>query len=109
MAEIQEVMLLILTHYGHSYLMHKILNNVLIMFKRCYFEYSSLLLQNMQVLLMYNVYSCTTISLIVIPSENLRVVLMFTVSYDGCVTYQIINQLEVSIGPTGRVSNADKL
>ena len=29
MAEIQEVMLLILTHYGHSYLMHKISNNVL--------------------------------------------------------------------------------
>ena len=93
MAEIQEVMLLILTHYGHSYLMHKISNNVLIIFKRCYFEYSSLLLQNMQLLLMYNLYSCTTISLIVIPSENLEVVLMFTVCYDGCVTYQIINQL----------------
>ena len=92
MAEIQEVMLLILTH-GHSYLMHKISNNVLIIFKRCYSEYSSLLLQNMQLLLMYNLYSCTTISLIVIPSENLEVVLLLTVCYDGCVTYQIINQL----------------
>ncbi len=93
MAEIREVMLLILTHYGHSYLMHKISNNVLIIFKRCYFEYSSLLLQNMPLLLMYNLYSCRTISLIVIPSENLEVVLLFTVCYDGCVTYQIINQL----------------
>ena len=27
MAEIREVMLLILTHYEHSYLMHKISNN----------------------------------------------------------------------------------
>ena len=85
MAEIREVMLLILTHYGHSYLMHKISNNVLIIFKRCYFEYSSLLLQNMQLLLMYYLYSCTTISLIVIHSENLEVVLLFTVCYDGCV------------------------
>ena len=93
MAEIREVMLLILTHYGHSYLMHKISNNVLIIFKRCYFEYSLLLLQNMQLLLMYNLYSCTTISLIVIPSENLEVVLLFMVCYDGCATYQIINQL----------------
>ena len=96
MAEIREVMLLILTHYGHSYLMHKISNNVLIIFKRCYFVYSSLLLQNMQLLLMYNLYSCTTISLIVIPSENLElveVVLLFTVCYDGCITYQIINQI----------------
>ena len=76
-----------------SYLMHKISNNVLIIFKRCYFEYSLLLLQNMQLLLMYNLYSCTTISLIVIPSENLEVVLLFMVCYDGCVTYQIINQL----------------
>ena len=89
MAEIREVMLLILTHYGHLYLMHKISNNVLIIFKRCYFVYSSLLLQNMQLLLMYNLYSCTTISLFVIPSENL----LFTVCYDGCITYQIINQL----------------
>ena len=93
MAEIQEVMLLILTHYGHSYLMHKISNNVLIIFKRCYFQYSSLLLQNMQLLLMYNLYSCTTIRLIVIPSENREVVLLFTECYDGCVTYHIINQL----------------
>ena len=93
MAEIREVMLLILIHYGHSYLMHKISNNVLIIFKRCYFVYSSLLLQNMQLLLMYNLHSCTTISLIVIPSENLEVILLFTACYDGCVTYQIINQL----------------
>ena len=78
MAEIREVMLLMLTHYGHSYLMHKISNNVLIIFKQCYFVYSSLLLQNMPLLLMYNLYSCTTISLIVIPSENLEVVLLFT-------------------------------
>ena len=90
MAEIREVMLLIPTHYGHSYLMHKISNNVLIIFKRCFFVYCSLLLQNMQLLLMYNLYSCTTISLIVIPSENLEVVLLFTVCYDGCITYQII-------------------
>ena len=74
MAGIREVMLLILTHCGHSYLMHKISNNELIIFKRWYFEYSSLLLQNMQLLLMYNLYSCTTISLIAIPSENLEVV-----------------------------------
>ena len=93
MVEIQEVMLLILTHYGHSYLKHKISNKILIIFKRCYFEYSSLLLQNMQLLLMYNLYSCATISLIVIPSENLEVVLLFTVCYDGCVMYQIMNQL----------------
>ena len=93
MAEIWEVMLLILTHYGHSYLMHKISNNVLIIFKRCYFEYISLLLQNMQLLLMYNLYSCKTISLIAIPSENLEVVLLFMVCYDECVTYQIINKL----------------
>ena len=90
---VREVMLLVPTHYGHSYLMHKISNNVLIIFKRCYFVYSSLLLQNMQLLLMYNLYSCTTISLIVIPSENLEVILLFTVCYDGCITYQIINQL----------------
>ena len=93
MAEIREVMLLILTHYGRSYLMHNISNNVLIIFKRCYFVYSSLLLQNMQLLLMYNLYSCTTISLIVITSENREVVLLFTVCYDGCITYRIINQL----------------
>ena len=93
MAEIREVMLLILTHKGHLYLMHKISNNVLIIFKRCYFVYSSLLLQNMQLLLMYNLYSYMTISLIVIPSENLEVILLFTVCYDGCITYQIINQL----------------
>ena len=93
MAEIREVMLLILTHYGLSYLMHKISNNVQVIFKRCYFVYSSLLLQNMQLLLMHYLYACTTISLIVIPSENLEVVLLFTVCYDGCITYQIINQL----------------
>ena len=96
MAAIWEVMLLILTHDGHSYLMHKISNNVLIIFKRCYFVYSSLLLQNMQLLLMYNFYSCTTTSLIVIPSENIEIVLLFTVCNDGCIMYQIINQLSSS-------------
>ena len=95
MAEIQEVMLLILTHYGHSYLMHKISNNVLIIFKLCYFEYR-LVHCSFRICNYYwctTCIHCTTISLIVIPSENLEVVLLFTVCYDGCVTYQIINQL----------------
>ena len=42
---------------------------------------------------MYNLYSCTTISLIVIPSEDVEVVLLFTVCNDGWIMYQIINQL----------------
>ena len=44
-------------------------------------------------ILMYNFYSCMTISFIVIPSENIEIVLVFTLCNDGFITYQIINQL----------------
>ena len=43
--------------------------------------------------IMYNTYSCTTISFLVIPSENVEIIWTFTVCDDGCITYQIINQL----------------
>ena len=47
----------------------------------------------MQSLFMYNSYSCTTISFLVIPSENAEIVWTFTVCNDGCITFTYYQQI----------------